>query len=121
MKAEDFLNQKRIPKPTYEGVRLVDNRMGAYRIVDLLEEYADIITKEVNGVDTSKDKCTLHGVTNWVAIDRLPSVECFYLVYDKTYGMITKALFTNAEFHCIENMDDLEITHWCSLPKPPCL
>ena len=60
-------------------------------------------------------------VTNWVAIDTLPQVECFYLVYDRTYGMITKALFTKDEFHCIENLEDLEITHWCNLPKPPCL
>jgi hypothetical protein len=53
MKAEDFLKSKKISKPTYEGVRLVDSGMNDYRIVDLLNEYAKIIQKQVNGVDAS--------------------------------------------------------------------
>lgn len=41
MNAEQFLKNKGIKKPTYEGVRLVDSEMGTYRIVDLLNEYAE--------------------------------------------------------------------------------
>jgi hypothetical protein len=39
MNAKEFLESKNIKEPTYEGVRLVDNKMSTYRIVELLEEY----------------------------------------------------------------------------------
>ncbi|MFW6219977.1 MAG: hypothetical protein ACOC33_03980 [bacterium] len=46
MNAEQFLNSKKISKPTYEGVRLVDNGMKDYRIVDLLNEFAEIVRND---------------------------------------------------------------------------
>ena len=39
MTAKEFLESKKIKEPTYEGVRLVDDKMEAYWIVELLEEY----------------------------------------------------------------------------------
>lgn len=39
MTPENFLESKNIKRPTYEGVRLVDDKMRDYRIVELLESY----------------------------------------------------------------------------------
>jgi len=52
--AEEFLNSKGIPSTTIEATRLVDNDMGAYRIVQLMEEFAQQSTPTV---------------TEWIAFD----------------------------------------------------
>lgn len=82
--------------------------------------YAESMSKLYDDLQSEVKKLRLQNVINWVAITTPPTVDCFYLVYDRTYGMISKALYDN-EFHLVEDIPDIEITHWAHLPKPPCL
>ena len=66
-----------------------------------------------------KELLGLHSVSNWVEASEPPTVNHFYLVYDKESGAITKALYNNGEWHTVEKGFDENITHWKDLPKPP--
>ena len=57
----------------------------------------------------------------WVSVHHMsPEEDYYYLVYEITFGMITRALFSCGEFFPVENMSEkLQITHWKELPTPP--
>ena len=57
----EYLKMKKIPKPTYEGVRLVDEGMSAFRIVNLLAEYVTIVREQDAANNASK--CNLQNVS----------------------------------------------------------
>lgn len=85
-----------------------------------MEAYATYYQRYSEWLEQQLKNCNLQNVINWVAVDIPPKVDYFYLVYDKTYGAISKALY-DGEFHLVEGLEDTEITHWAHLPKPPCL
>ena len=82
-----------------------------YEEIDRMVDDIDKIVNENNVIPP---------VSNWVEVSEPPTVNHFYLVYDKESGAITKALYNNGEWHTVEEGFDENITHWKELPKPPC-
>lgn len=78
MNAEDFLKNKKIRKPTYEGVRLVDNEMNAYRIVELMEQYAENKVNQSTKIPTCVDHPKADNYTS--STGKICCVKCFKIL-----------------------------------------
>jgi len=108
----------------------LDESWEAY-ITDNEERLNNLVKSQLEGVKTRVvENLDLQNVTNWVAVkDKLPNHDQNVLVYNLNHialGYVQNEYSHNPvklekrEFkHC--SGLDWEITHWCELPKPPCL
>lgn len=114
-----FLKSKNIPEPTYNGVRLVDKEMGAYKITDLLHEYALEVLKQANGAEQSESTCNLQSVINWVAVtDEIPPENKKVICWNG-HRMVEQSWMQYTESD--EEWFRRTFTYWTSDVKPPCL
>lgn len=103
-------------------------------IVDIIMELS-----EGNQSNSEPANCAIFDVNNWVACDdRLPEhLQTVWLANkEKQWVCLGCLVDTNEGWHWAESngviyvdegkivseceSDDLDVTHWCALPKPPC-